>query len=499
VRPDTEQTALLSEATQPGFPEGYRTITDTERFLRTMATDYPALATLEDVGDSWERVQSGGTAGSDLWAIHLSSTATLTNTTDKPVFFLLGGIHAREIATVEVATRFVEHLLTGYGHDALATWLLEEYEIVVLPLANPDGYLLAQQGYMQRKNTNASNGCSGPPTLFSQIGVDLNRNFAYQWGTISGPSQHPCSQTFPGTEAASEPETQAIQTLLRTLYPARPRPADGTPAPDTTSGVLLTLHSYSELVLWPWGYTNTPPPNAAALERLGTRLAEITGYTAGQSVTLYPTSGTTDDWSYGELGIASFTFEIGPSRGACGGFMPPFQCLNTDEGEPIAGRGFWPRNLPALLYAARVTRAPYAQPAGPDLPIEQLALTPADAPDEGTHLALRLAPEEPLSQSSVVSVEVYFERSPWQGGEPITLEPLHTEASIGDMQVWQGTLPPATQILCGGDGLGCLDTASERPLALVRGRNEAGAWGPLQAIWPQSTARRQIWLPLVRH
>jgi hypothetical protein len=497
VRPDAAQTALLIDATLQGFPDGYRTVTEIEQFLRLMAATYPTLATLEDVGDSWERTQSDdSTAGHDLWAIHLSSTATLTDTTDKPVFFLLGGIHAREITTVEVAARFVEHLLAGYGRDALATWLLDEYEVVVLPLANPDGYRLAEQGYFQRKNTNASDsaGCSFPPTLLNQPGVDLNRNFAYQWGTINGPAQNPCSQTYPGQNAASEPETQAIQALLHALYPNRPRPADGTPAPDTTSGVFLSLHSYSELVLWPWGHTYTLPPNGAALARLGEQLADANGYAPGQAVELYPTSGTTDDWAYGELGIASFTIEIGPSGGTCGGFMPPFACL--DEGNAMASQGFWPRNLPALLYAARVTQAPYTQPAGPDLPVRQLVLTPASAEDAGATLMLRLDPEAPLQP--LAAIEVYFERSPWRGGEPVMLEPLPVAAGSSS-QTWRASLPATAQeTLCSGAGLGCLDNAAERPLALIRGRSPAGVWGPLQAVWPQRAQLYQIWLPLVQ-
>jgi len=502
ARPDSEQTALLADAALQDFPDGYRTVAEIEQFLQTMAAEYPTLATLEDVGDSWERTQSSdGTAGADLWAIRLSSTAalsstsTLTDTADKPVFFLLGGIHAREIAAVEIAARFVEHLLTGYGRDALATWLLEEYEVVVLPLANPDGYRLAQQGYFQRKNTNASNGdgCSNPPSLLNQAGVDLNRNFAYQWGTINGPAQSPCSQTYPGNAPASEPETQAIQALLRALYPDRPRPAAGTPAPDTTSGVFISLHSYSELVLWPWGYTNTPSPNAAALERLGEQIAAANSYMPGQAVTLYPTSGTTDDWAYGELGLAAFTIEIGPSRGTCGGFMPPFACL--DEIQGVETLGFWPRNLPALLYAARVTQAPYTQPAGPDLPINRLVVMSAGTQSDGATLTLWL---DGGMLPSPEAVEVYFGRSPWRGGEPLVLEPLPT-ATGTTTQAWRGTLPPAVQeTLCSGPGLKCLNDANERPLALIRSRNAADVWGPIQAVWPQAAQTHQIWLPLVR-
>jgi hypothetical protein len=236
------------------------------------------------------------------------------------------------------------------------------------------------------------------------------------------------------------------------------------------------------------------PPNGAALAQLGERLADANGYAPGQAIELYPTSGTTDDWAYGELGLASFTIEIGPSGGTCGGFMPPFACL--DEENAMASQGFWPRNLPALLYAARVTRAPYTQPAGPDLPVRQLALMPANAEDAGATLTLRLESETLLQPSA--AVEVYFARSPWRGGEPVALEPLPA-ATNSSSQTWRASLPPAAQeTLCSGAGLGCLDNAAERPLALIRGRNAAGVWGPLQAVWPQYARPHQIWLPLVR-
>src|SRR6185503_13100673 len=194
------------------------------------------------------------------------------------------------------------------GIDGDATWLLDEHLIVVVPVANPDGRVLAEQGYLQRKNTDTSHGSCGVP----RIGVDLNRNADFKWGVVNGPTESPCGETYPGPVPASEPEITALQSLVRSLFADQRGPGDTDAAPITTTGVLLTIHSYSNLVLWPWGWTGTPAPNAAPLSAIGRKFASYNGYTAQQSILLYPTSGTTDDWAYGELGIAASPSRSGP-------------------------------------------------------------------------------------------------------------------------------------------------------------------------------------------
>ena len=143
---------------------------------------------------------------------------------------------------------------------------------------------------------------------------------------------------------SSDLETQAIQTLVRSLFPDQRGPNDDDPAPRDATGLMITLRSYADLVLWPWGATRKSAPNAAELSAIGRKFASYNGLTPQQSVGLYPTSGTTDDWSYGELGISSYTFEIGPNTGPCAGFFAPYRCLDGET-----GGNFWPRNLPALL------------------------------------------------------------------------------------------------------------------------------------------------------
>ncbi|MDX2031872.1 MAG: M14 family zinc carboxypeptidase [Blastocatellia bacterium] len=463
IRVDAERslpfrTGALSAQT---FRDGYRTLAEIRAQLGAAASRHPQLVETINYGQSWEMQSSQGLRGSDLFGVALTNRAVPG---PKPTFFLMASIHARELATSEIAMRFVDHLLNGYGADGDATWLLDETRIVVIPVANPDGRLIAEQGFTQRKNTNTSHGgfCSNPPTGSSQAGVDLNRNFAFQFGLVNAPTEPFCSLTYPGPVAASEPETASLQTLIRAYFPDQRGPNDNDPAPRTTPGLMLTLHSYSDLVLWPWGTTRNKAPNSADLELIGRRFAAYNGYTPVQSIQLYPTSGTTDDWSYGELGVASFTFEIGPSLGPCAGFFAPYRCLDEEE----TGR-FWPRNLPALLYAARIAAMPYALVQGPTP--EELRATPA--PDGRVEIRA-LFDETRNGGQPIASAELYLDAPPGRGGSPLQLDAA------------DGQFDSATET-----GTITIPLPAPRTLFLVRARDAAGNYGPLRAAWlSRSTA-----------
>ncbi|MCI0664870.1 MAG: peptidase M14, partial [Acidobacteria bacterium] len=319
IRVDEEMTMpleqLRSEAARAElFLDGYRTVAEMRQQLEETVARNSNLAEFFIFGQSWEKLNSGGQGGHDLFGIRLTNKSKAG---PKPAFLLLAAIHARELATSEVAMRLVDYLVNNYGVDGDVTMLLDEYLIVVVPVVNPDGRVIAEQGFLQRKNTNNSYGpgCADPPTAVNQLGIDLNRNHSFQWGVVNTPAEPVCGQTYPGPAAASEPETRAIQDLFLSLFPDQRGPFDSDPVPRNATGIMITLHSYSDLVLWPWGTTVVKAPNAAELEMIGKKFASYNGYTPQQSIDLYPTSGTTDDWSYGELGIASFTFEIGPISG----------------------------------------------------------------------------------------------------------------------------------------------------------------------------------------
>ncbi|MCX6354583.1 MAG: DUF2341 domain-containing protein [Candidatus Aureabacteria bacterium] len=357
VEIDEEKSELLRRPLRllgvpPGYP-CYRTVEETYAAMETLASDYPDLASLIDIGNSWEKVTPGGNEGYDLKALVLGNKNV---SGAKPRFFLMAEIHAREMATAELASRFAEYLLANYDTNPDVTWALDYFEIHIMPMVNPDGRKIAEQGYYHRKNTNNSNGGScetdpdDPSYVYDHYGTDLNRNSSFHWG---GASNYQCDQQYQGPSAASDPETQAIQDYVRTIFQDQRGPNDNDPAPDDATGVLITLHSYQSWVMWPWGWTENAAPNSYPLRTLGRKLAYFNSYNAAQSYELYhsPITGATEDWAYGELGVAAYTFEIGTAF---------FQDCESFEST------IYPKNREALMYAFKAARRPYQNPAGPE-------------------------------------------------------------------------------------------------------------------------------------
>jgi carboxypeptidase T len=140
-------------------------------------------------------------------------------------------------------------------------------------------------------------------------GVDLNRNYGWGWGG-KGASADPSDETYRGPSAFSEPETRAVKAFI-----------------DAHSNlkVLLSYHTFSELVLYPWGGSDAPIDDADALkayQAMAGEMGRMTGYTPEQSSQLYVASGDLTDWSWGEHQIYSFTFEMTPKSMWDGGFYP---------------------------------------------------------------------------------------------------------------------------------------------------------------------------------
>ena len=453
---DEALTALLN---QPSWPPGlesipgypcYRTVEETFAAAQTLTTSYPNLASWNDIGDSWEK--QVGLGGYDLRVLKLTNAAV---SGPKPKLFAMSAVHAREYTTAELMTRFAEYLVSNYGIDADATWLLDHHEIHLLLQANPDGRKKAEQGILWRKNTN-QNYCSATS---NSRGADLNRNFPFQWGCCGGSSGNQCSDTYRGAAAASEPETAAIVAYVRSQFPDQ-RPDDLTsPAPADATGIFLDIHSYSELVLWPWGFTNQPAPNGNQLQTLGRKFAYFNGYEPQQSVSLYPTDGTTTSFAYGELGVAAFTFELGTAF---------FQACSTFENTIL------PDNLAALIYAAKSARTPYLTPAGPDT--LNVALSTNSVP-AGTAVALTATINDTRYNNQngteptqlITAAEYYLDTPPWNGGAPL---PMSASDGSFNSKIEAVTATVNSSALAPG-----------RHVLFVRGQDASGSWGPFSAIF----------------
>jgi carboxypeptidase T len=222
--------------------------------------------------------------------------------------------------------------------------------------------------------------------------------------------------------------------------------------------VLITLHSYAQSVLFPWGSTDDPAPNLAGLQTLGRKFGFFNGYMVCQpSVNgcLYATTGTTDDWAYGEFGMAAYTFEVGTA------FFE--DCSNFDN-------TVYPDNLLALLAAAKAARRPYQAPLGPDTLQVTTTLT-------------RVVAGQPLTLTALAD-DTRYESGGW-GQEPT--QPITQVRYSLDTPAWiTGT---ATIPLFAADGV--FDTHTEtvqvmidttgwalgRHLIFVESQDAAGNWG----------------------
>lgn len=357
---------------------GYHTAADLLKHARDVAAKYPGIAQVHDIGKTWKA--QTGSGGHTMNVICLTGTAKATadaekatakttlapngcalspTASTKPRFLLTAQIHARELATGELAWKWIDYLANGYGTDATATSILDTTEIWVVPVTNPDGVDVTASGgnrpKMQRKNVNNTGtpaSCSVVDASGNGPGVDLNRNFPTRWGAAS---RNPCSQTFQGPRGGSEPETQAIQKLYSSLF-TNQRPAGGGDVPTTAKGIVIDLHAFGNYGIIPSAAT---PRNREQLRTLVKKVVP-SGFIVGtdQETVGYSTSGTTDDQAHGALGLASFTIEIGPNgTGSCAGFMPRYSCVEST---------FWPQLKRAFTIAAQSAGAPYNQsPASP--------------------------------------------------------------------------------------------------------------------------------------
>src|SRR5436190_1890373 len=211
------------------FYGGYKSVEEMQTFLDQKVAAYPNLAEKVDIGDSWCKSHAGQCTqpevnnGYDLWLLHITNRSMPS---PKPVFWFDSNIHAREIATPEMAMRYINWLLDGYGNNADATWLVDYHDIWVMPMVNPDGHHIVESGgggnspYWQRKNADHTNGCNvWPPDVGTQFGTDNNRNFPFLWGCCNGSSGSPCDQTYRGPSAGNEDETIAVTNKIRALIP----------------------------------------------------------------------------------------------------------------------------------------------------------------------------------------------------------------------------------------------------------------------------------------
>lgn len=294
--------------------DNYKTWNEIRAHVEQLAAARPDLAEMFIAGQSLE--------GRDIFGIRITGPGG----GDRPAVLYNGTQHAREWVSPMTVTYLADRLINTYDTDPRVQEIVDRIEFIIIPVVNPDGYLYSwSNNRMWRKNRRGG------------YGVDLNRNWGYEWGRSDGSSGNTGSQTYRGTAPFSEPATSSVRDFIL----ANPHIA-----------AHIDFHSYSQLVLWPWDWGTPLPPNNEMFREVsyGMRDAIFSvhgmGYTAMRGVQLYPASGTFADWTFGGEGILGWTIEL-RDTGQTGFLLPPDQILPTAE-----------ENFAAVMYLSEFVGLP---------------------------------------------------------------------------------------------------------------------------------------------
>ncbi|HEY0449447.1 MAG TPA: M14 family metallopeptidase [Actinophytocola sp.] len=296
----------------PAADSNYHNYAEMTAAINAAVAAHPTIVNQRVIGKSYQN--------RDIVALKISDNVATDE--NEPEVLFTHHQHAREHLTVEMALYLVNELTGKYGTDSRVTGLVNSREIWIIPDMNPDGgeYDISTGSYAGwRKNRQPNSGSS-------YVGTDLNRNWPYQWGCCGGSSGSPSSETYRGASAGSAPEIQVAMNFVRS------RVVGGVQQIKTN----IDFHTFSELVLWPFGYTyNDTAPGMTQQEyntfaTLGQQMAATNNYTPEQASDLYITDGSIDDWLWANQKIYSFTFEMYPSSGGLSGFYPPDEVIGRE-------------------------------------------------------------------------------------------------------------------------------------------------------------------------
>lgn len=299
----------------------YPTLAEIVQFINDLATNRPDLCEVFSIGQSLQ--------GRDIWVLHVTGPDDGNGPPpgQRPAVFYHGLQHAREWITGPTVLHLADQLVNNYDADPCIRALVDRTDFYLAPCVNPDGYEYSWTTQRLWRKNRRDNGDG-------TFGVDLNRNWAFGWGG-GGSSGVTDSETYHGTGPFSEPETQALSNFII----SRP-----------TIRAYMDYHSFSQLILWPFGTTCTEPPepDRTTYDALGAAMrqdildAPGVNYVDGPvCLTLYQASGASVDWVYGEQGRIAFTIEL-RDTGQFGFLLPPEQILPTVS-----------ENLPAILRLSR--------------------------------------------------------------------------------------------------------------------------------------------------
>jgi len=316
-----ERAAAQSSLVGAGSMGGFRTLAEIGTELDRLRTTYPTIVSPKfSIGTSIEN--------RPIWAVRLSDNPTVDEP-GEPVAWFDALHHAREPMGGESLLLLIDWIASRYPSDPTAKRMVETRQIVIVPCVNPDGYEYNRAtnpngGGLWRKNRRANAGGS--------FGVDLNRNYGFEWGpSHPGSSTIPSDDTYHGTAGFSEPETRAVRDALLAHPP----------------GMAVSAHTYSDLWLYAWGYEQVVTQDELKFQEYGARVASQNGFAYGTPwQLLYIANGGSLDWGYGALGSFFFSPEIGSSSD---GFWPIparipalFESVREPFVDVVRFTGAWP-------------------------------------------------------------------------------------------------------------------------------------------------------------
>ncbi len=299
---------------------GYHDQDDVAALLLQFETSYPAIAKRIEIGRTHEN--------RSIWALKISDQVSV----DEPEAAVVvdGNIHPNEFPPTEVCLDMIHRLLTQYGSDPETAAWVDGLEIYVIPCLNPDGrYYCSEVNAGWRKNARDNNGDG--VIEFGTDGVDLNRNFPFEW-VGPGSSTSPGAAFYRGPWPASEPEAQSLMAFLERVRPA----------------FHLSMHSAKGFMIAPYSSRAAmPDPHPAVW--IGRQIAAAATNEDGSAMPLAvgppgfdAYNGVLTDWCFARVGTFSFGVELGLS-----GVQPPYE-VTRDQIVP-GFRGAWQRMLSAAL------------------------------------------------------------------------------------------------------------------------------------------------------
>ena len=306
IKEEAPPATSFDAATPDDFPPAdsrFHNYAEATSEINSVVAAHPGLITKTVIGKSFQN--------RDIIALKISDNVGTDE--NEPEVLFTAHQHAREHLTVEMALYLI-HLFTESTEQRVRD-LVNSREIWIVPDLNPDGgeFDIATGSYAGwRKNRQPNSGSSN-------VGTDLNRNWNYNFGCCGGSSGSTGSETYRGASAESAPEVKVVANFVRTRVVGGKQQIVAN----------IDFHTFGELVLWPYGFTNndTAPgmtaDEARTFQTLGRQMAGLNNYTPEQASDLYITDGTIDDWLWGNQRIWSYTFEMFPANGGgLSGFYP---------------------------------------------------------------------------------------------------------------------------------------------------------------------------------